>query len=176
VAEGEGKGRTITASRESTPLKLCRRFNKKRLLVTRKLLEIDAGTMSILMAAESMGRFDDASLTAPSAWRVARQGLHASIVDDDLWSRVQDSLAEQTQRRKPPSEDAHSFFVWKLFDDRGHRMGPSHVGTPKGRPKSLDCVKSNVFDAADFTIRTDGVCRLNPEMARMVVATVESRQ
>jgi CRISP-associated protein Cas1 len=34
----------------------------------------------------------------------------------------------------------------------------------------LDFVKGQVFDPADFVIRTDGVCRLNPEMARTVVA------
>jgi site-specific DNA recombinase len=55
------------------------------------------------------------------------EGLHASIVDDELWSRVQDLLAEQTQQRKPSSEDTHSFLAGKLFDDRGHRMGPSHA-------------------------------------------------
>ena len=38
----------------------------------------------------------------------------------------------------------------------------------------LDFVKSHVFDPADFVIRTDGVCRLNPEMARLVVARVSS--
>src|SRR5271169_4434883 len=27
----------------------------------------------------------------------------------------------------------------------------------------LDFVKTTVFDPADFTIRSDGVCRLNPE-------------
>jgi CRISP-associated protein Cas1 len=36
----------------------------------------------------------------------------------------------------------------------------------------LDFVKSHVFDPADFVIRGDGVCRLNPEMARMVVAGI----
>jgi len=36
----------------------------------------------------------------------------------------------------------------------------------------LDFVKTTVFDPADFVIRSDGVCRLNPEMARMVVARV----
>jgi CRISPR-associated protein Cas1 len=35
----------------------------------------------------------------------------------------------------------------------------------------LDFVKGHVFDPADFVIRSDGVCRLNPEMARIVVAT-----
>jgi hypothetical protein len=31
-----------------------------------------------------------------------------------------------------------------------------------------------VFDPADFVIRSDGVCRLNPEMARMLVANVSA--
>jgi CRISPR/Cas system-associated endonuclease Cas1 len=35
----------------------------------------------------------------------------------------------------------------------------------------LDFVKATVFGPADFTIRSDGICRLNPQMARMVVAT-----
>jgi CRISPR-associated protein Cas1 len=35
----------------------------------------------------------------------------------------------------------------------------------------LDFMKGHVFDPADFVIRNDGVCRLNPAMARMVVAT-----
>ena len=38
----------------------------------------------------------------------------------------------------------------------------------------LKFVKGHVFDPADFVIRTDGVCRLNPEMARMVVAKVSA--
>jgi hypothetical protein len=46
---------------------------------------------------------------------------------------------------------------------------------PRVDRKVLDFVKSNVFDPADFVIRSDGVCRLNPEMARMVVATVSAR-
>jgi CRISP-associated protein Cas1 len=36
----------------------------------------------------------------------------------------------------------------------------------------LDFVRGHVFDPADFVIRTDGVCRLNPEMARIMVARV----
>ena len=43
---------------------------------------------------------------------------------------------------------------------------------PKVDRAVLDFVKTTVFDPADFTIRSDGVCRLNPEMARMVVATI----
>ena len=34
----------------------------------------------------------------------------------------------------------------------------------------LEFVQSHMFHPADFTIRADGVCRLNPEMARRVVA------
>jgi CRISP-associated protein Cas1 len=41
---------------------------------------------------------------------------------------------------------------------------------PKVDRTVLDIVKGQVFDPADFVIRTDGVCRLNPEMARMVLA------
>jgi hypothetical protein len=59
----------------------------------------------------------------------ARQNLrsHSAIVDEDVWNRAQHRLAEQTQKRKAPSEDAHSFLAGKLFDDRGNRMGPSHA-------------------------------------------------
>jgi hypothetical protein len=47
---------------------------------------------------------------------------------------------------------------------------------PKVDRTVLDFVKGNVFDPADFVIRADGVCRLNPEMARMVVARVSAEQ
>jgi site-specific DNA recombinase len=53
-------------------------------------------------------------------------GQHASIVESDIWDRVQVLLAHQTQTRKPASQD-DSFLAGKLFDDRGHRMGPSHA-------------------------------------------------
>jgi CRISPR/Cas system-associated endonuclease Cas1 len=33
----------------------------------------------------------------------------------------------------------------------------------------LRFVQAHTFHPADFTIRTDGVCRLNPEVARQVV-------
>jgi CRISPR-associated protein Cas1 len=35
--------------------------------------------------------------------------------------------------------------------------------------KVLEFVQEHTFHPADFTIRSDGVCRLNPEMARRVV-------
>jgi CRISPR-associated endonuclease Cas1 len=42
--------------------------------------------------------------------------------------------------------------------------------------KVLEFVKSHVFDPADFVIRTDGVRRLNPEMARCVVGLIASER
>ena len=35
--------------------------------------------------------------------------------------------------------------------------------------KVLEFIKGHTFDPADFVIRSDGVCRLNPEMAMSVV-------
>ena len=40
--------------------------------------------------------------------------------------------------------------------------------------KVLEFVQGHTFHPVDFTIRSDGVCRLNPEMARHVV-TVTAR-
>jgi len=40
----------------------------------------------------------------------------------------------------------------------------------------LDFVMGHVLDPADFITRTDGICRLNPEMARLVVARVSVPQ
>jgi CRISPR-associated protein Cas1 len=37
----------------------------------------------------------------------------------------------------------------------------------------LDLVRSQTFEPADFTIRQDGVCRLNPELVRLMVGRLE---
>lgn len=58
--------------------------------------------------------------------------------------------------------DKSSKFVFDLMEPE----------RPKVDRKILEFVKANIFDPADFTIRTDGVCRLNPEMARLVVKLV----
>jgi CRISP-associated protein Cas1 len=55
--------------------------------------------------------------------------------------------------------DGSSKFIFDLMEPE----------RPKIDRAVLHCVKGHVFDPADFVIRTDGVCRLNPEMARMVV-------
>jgi len=45
---------------------------------------------------------------------------------------------------------------------------------PKVDRALLDFVTSHIFDPTDFVIRSDGVCRPNPEMARMLVARVST--
>jgi len=60
--------------------------------------------------------------------------------------------------------DGSSKFIFDLMEPEG----------PKADRAVLDFVKGHVFDPADFVIRADGVCRLNPEMARMVVARVST--
>jgi CRISP-associated protein Cas1 len=55
--------------------------------------------------------------------------------------------------------DGSSAFIFDL-------MEPERPATDR---KVLEFVKGHVFDPADFVIRSDGVCRLNPEMFRCVV-------
>ena len=60
-------------------------------------------------------------------------GLHPAIVDVEIWERVQQRLASQTQPRRSPQPDDHSFLVGKLYDDRGNRMGASHASKGERR-------------------------------------------
>ena len=57
------------------------------------------------------------------------------------------------------ARDGSSAFIFDL-------MEPERPITDR---KVLEFIKGHVFDPADFVIRTDGVCRLNPGMARCVV-------
>jgi CRISP-associated protein Cas1 len=58
--------------------------------------------------------------------------------------------------------DGSSKFIFDLMEPERPRVDRA----------VLDFVRGQVFDPADFVIRTDGVCRLNPDLARMIVATV----
>jgi CRISP-associated protein Cas1 len=60
--------------------------------------------------------------------------------------------------------DGSSKFIFDLMESERPRVDRA----------VLEFVKGHVFDPADFVIRTDGVCRLNPEMARRVVAKVSN--
>jgi site-specific DNA recombinase len=59
--------------------------------------------------------------------RQIHDGVHAAIVDQETWDRVQRRLEQQTQPRADPRHNAESFLAGKLYDDRGNRMGPSHA-------------------------------------------------
>jgi CRISPR-associated protein Cas1 len=55
--------------------------------------------------------------------------------------------------------DGSGAFVFDL-------MEPERPATDR---KVLEFIKGHVFDPADFVIRSDGICRLNPDIARYVV-------
>jgi CRISP-associated protein Cas1 len=61
-------------------------------------------------------------------------------------------------------KDRSSKFIFDLMEPERPRVDRA----------VLDFVKAQAFDPADFVIRADGVCRLNPEMARIVVAKVSA--
>jgi CRISP-associated protein Cas1 len=61
--------------------------------------------------------------------------------------------------------DGSSKFIFDLMEPE----------RPKVDRAVLDFVKGHVFNPADFVIRNDGVCRLNPETARMVLAKMSRR-
>jgi DNA invertase Pin-like site-specific DNA recombinase len=55
-------------------------------------------------------------------------GEHAAIIDQELWDKVQAQLAENTvERRSGLRAGNPSLLAGLLFDDRGHRMVPSHA-------------------------------------------------
>jgi CRISPR-associated protein Cas1 len=58
--------------------------------------------------------------------------------------------------------DGSSKFVFDLMEPE----------RPKVDRTVLDFVTATVFDPADFTIRGDGVVRLNPQLARRIVGLV----
>ena len=61
--------------------------------------------------------------------------------------------------------DGSSKFVFDLMEPE----------RPKVDRAVLDFVGTTVFDPADFAIRSDGVVRLNPQLARMVVSTTSTQ-
>ena len=81
-------------------------------------------------------------------------GLHAAIIDQEIWDRVQHQLAAQTQPRAAPQRNAESFLAGKLYDDRGNRMGPSHAAKSGRRWRyyiSRALLKGRETDAGSVT-------------------------
>lgn len=60
--------------------------------------------------------------------------------------------------------DGSAAFVFDL-------MEPERPATDR---KVLEFIKGPVFDPADFVVRSDGLCPLNPELARCVVGFIAS--
>ena len=76
--------------------------------------------------------------------------------------------------RQTVQPSASSSACEKGHDKAEHSAKNEAVKKPKVDRAVLDFVKGHVLDPADFVIRADGLCRLNPEMARMVVARVST--
>jgi hypothetical protein len=74
-------------------------------------------------------------------------------------------------RRKSPCRASRQCDI-ELRLCRPAKMEPER---PMIDQKVLEFVKSHVFDPADFVIRTNGVCRLNPELARFVTGIAGGR-
>jgi CRISPR-associated endonuclease Cas1 len=63
-------------------------------------------------------------------------------------------------------KDSQSGFIFDLMEPE----------RPKVDRAVLEFVKANPLHAADLTITSDGVCRLNPEMAKSLVAAIGARR
>ena len=62
------------------------------------------------------------------------------------------------------SREGSSAFVFDMMEPE----------RPKVDRRVLEFIRSHEFHAADFVIRSDGVCRLNPAMARRVAEVVSA--
>jgi site-specific DNA recombinase len=55
------------------------------------------------------------------------EGLHAPIIDQETWDRVQQLLAERAKHAARSRQHSGALLAGKLFDDQGNRMSPSHA-------------------------------------------------
>ena len=63
------------------------------------------------------------------------EGLHAAIIDQDQFDRVQDQLQRRSviKRGKHPSRGPSAFLVGKVYDETGDRLTPSRSKKSSGR-------------------------------------------
>jgi hypothetical protein len=109
----------------------------------------------------------------PRVFMLRLRGAHRAVAGN-IFCCVTTCGAKQTQQGEGCSasptgtnhegSDGSSKFIFDLMEPE----------RPKVDRVVLDFVRAHVFDPADFVIRSDGVCRLNPEMARMVVARIST--
>ena len=55
------------------------------------------------------------------------EGLHAAIIDQATWDRVQSRLADNLKATNGRRQTSDALLAGKLFDDRGNAMSPSHA-------------------------------------------------
>ena len=98
-------------------------------------------------------------------------GLHPAIVDQETWGQVQQKLAAQTQSRRSPAKDEHSFLAGKLFDDRGNRMSASYAakGSRRWRYYVSRAVLSGSAQDAGSVVRVSA-----PAIENRVVRAIEA--
>jgi len=84
----------------------------------------------------------------------------------DFTQRSQFHRIQERSGRPMQSREGSSAFVFDMMEPE----------RPKVDRAIVEFVKAHKFHAADFVIRSDGVCRLNPEMARVVVFMVGTDQ
>jgi CRISPR associated protein Cas1 len=113
----------------------------------------------------------------PSPYQLARNrnGAHPvnaifndayAVLESEIRNKAISKGYDLTSAIMHEGNDRSSKFIFDLIEPE----------RPKVDRAVLDFVKGHVFDPADFVIRSDGVCRLNPEMARMVVARVSAKR
>jgi CRISPR associated protein Cas1 len=95
----------------------------------------------------------------PRAGKTPPRPSHTRIAASPTMSGRMGAISRPSPPAGKASRSASSAFVFDLMEP--HR--------PLVDRRILEFVKGHVFHSADFIIRSDGVCRLNPEMARCVV-------
>src|SRR5215831_9971825 len=153
-------------------------------------------SISALLGIE--GRTAQAYFAAWQSLPLRWKGLGRRAIPDD-WHRVgqrQSMITSKKGRNRHASHPVNAMlnYAYAILESQVRMqivaegydptIGYLHTSTPERqalvldlmepqRPlidrKVLEFVQAHTFHPADFTIRTDGVCRLNPEMARQVV-------
>jgi hypothetical protein len=66
-------------------------------------------------------------------------GEQAAILDRDLFEAVQAKLDEHRNSHTTKRSRSEALLIGRIFDDRGHRMTPSHVSKARDQI-SRDCL------------------------------------
>jgi CRISPR/Cas system-associated endonuclease Cas1 len=82
-----------------------------------------------------------------------------AVLESQVRIRLVAGGYDPTQGIMHESREGSSAFVFDMMEPE----------RPKVDRAVLEFLKANPLHPADFTIRADGVCRLNPEMSRALV-------